>query len=322
MNADYNIFKNKRFKEIILNPPDYKPGSFKGAGDLLIENGNYWLTSRTRTRDMRGYEVEIFLSKNGYRFKKIKTISIGELEKELDADLSSIEGQQLLYNRDKRLYYLYISVDFGSSLSHLWKTILMTSKVPSKDWKNMGVVIEPVAPFNTAKDFNISYINGSYIGICKAYIDAKKQLYAALFSSKDGIKWKYWGIPKINGKDQPPIFAIDGKIFEFGNKIIFLGSSGSFFKNGLTASDRVCGFEIDLKKMNFNTLFSQKWKIGSKYENPECPIHTYCTPVPDYSKKEWKIVIEAIDPEHTRKLGVFDVVDHVIMYTSKFNGAL
>ncbi len=312
-----SIFKNKQFKKIILRPPNHKPGSFRGAGDLLINNSGYWLTSRTRTKKKRGYEVEIFHSKEGYNYKLIKKINIKELEKSLNTKLSSIEGQQILYNEKKKLYYLYISVDFGDKNAHLWETILMSSTNPSKTWENKGVVIKPVKPFNTAKDFNISYINGQYVGLCKAYIDTKNQLKAALFTSKDGLSWKYEGVPLLGNKKQPKVFAIDGKLYKLGSKIIFLGSLGNFFKNGLTASDRVCGFELDLKEKSLKEIFVDKWEIKSKYENREYPLHTYCTPVLDYKKKEWKIIIEAIDPRYTKRLGVFDVIDNVIMYTSK-----
>jgi hypothetical protein len=312
-----NIFQNKQFKKIILKPPNHKPGSFRGAGDLLINGFGYWLTSRTRTKEKRGYEVEIFHSKDGYNYKLVKKINIKELEKDLNSKLSSIEGQQILYNEKEKIYYLYISIDFGDKNAHLWETVLMTTKNPSKNWKNKGVVIKPVKPFNTAKDFNISYIDGQYIGLCKAYIDTKNQLKAALFKSKDGLNWKYEGVPLLDNREQPKVFAIDGKLYKFDNNIIFLGSLGSFFKNGLTASDKVCGFKLDLKKKRLKTIFINDWEIKSEYENKRYPLHTYCTPTLDYKKKEWKIVIEAIDPRYTKKLGVFEVVDNVILYTSK-----
>ncbi|MGC8533194.1 MAG: hypothetical protein ACP5MV_01005 [Candidatus Parvarchaeum sp.] len=317
MEINKNIFENKKFKKIILPPPNHKPGSFKGAGDLLINSSGYWLTSRSRTKQKRGYEVEIFHSKEGYNYKLIKKINIKQLEKNLNTKLSSIEGQQILYHEKEKLYYLYISVDFGDSNGHLWKTILMTTKNPSKDWENKGVVIEPVKPFNTAKDFNISNINGLYIGLCKAYIDTKNQLKAALFTSKEGLHWKYIGVPLVDNKKQPKVFALDGKFYKLNNQIFFIGSLGNFFENGLTASDRICGYELNLKTNNLKTIFIDKWKVKSKYERLDYPLHTYCAPVFDHKKNEFKIIAEAIDPRYTKKLGVFDVVDNVIMFTSK-----
>ncbi len=319
MENNLYLFKNIKFKKILLNPPSIKPGSFKGAGDFNKINNFYWLTSRSRTKEKRGYEVEIFYSKDGYNFKLANKISIKEIEKSINKEISSIEGQQLLYDKKSKLYYLYISIDIGNESNHFWYTILMTSKNPKNKWINKGAVIKPVKPFNTAKDLNITYIDGQYIGISKSYIDKENKLKATVYKSKDGIKWKYLGEPKIDGRKQPNIFAIDGKILKYDDEIIFIGSLGDYFKNGLTASNKICFLRLNLEKMEFSTLFSKKWIPKSKYEHKKYPIHTYFTPFWDSNKKEWKIIIEAIDPKYTKKLGVFDVVDHVIMYTAKMN---
>jgi len=65
------ILRNKKFKKIILNPPNFNPGSWCGAGKLWIDTKNkeYWLTGRPRVSgELRGYAVEIYKSKNDEDF--------------------------------------------------------------------------------------------------------------------------------------------------------------------------------------------------------------------------------------------------------------
>ncbi|MDH5689422.1 MAG: hypothetical protein OEZ48_16350, partial [Candidatus Bathyarchaeota archaeon] len=57
------VLRGRRFRKILLDPPNFNPGSWCGAGKLWIEadSGEYWLTSRPREGPpRRGYAVEIY----------------------------------------------------------------------------------------------------------------------------------------------------------------------------------------------------------------------------------------------------------------------
>lgn len=57
----------RRFRRVPLSPPSFEPGSWCGAGEMWVDEdgGEYWLTSRPRMAGRRGYEVEIYRSRNG-----------------------------------------------------------------------------------------------------------------------------------------------------------------------------------------------------------------------------------------------------------------
>jgi hypothetical protein len=320
LNDIYKMFENLKFKKIILQPPNKKPGSFRGAGALLIDGKDYWLTSRTRTAEKRGYEVEIYHSKNGYDFSSIKTISRKQMEEFTGNKISSIEAQQIIRDPKTGKFYMYVSIDLiDNKYPHMWVVLLLIANKPSGKWINGGIVMYPKEPFNTVKDCNIGIFNGRYIALCKAYIDKDKKLFTTLYTSSDGIKWKYSGIPTFNGKKQKSIFALDGSIYKFNNKIFVIGTKEEIFTRGLTTTNRLCIMELDLSKKDIKTVVSEKWKHLSNYERKNYPIHTYFTAVPDYAAGEWKVIAEITDPRYTKKLGVFDVVDNVIMYTSTLN---
>ena len=77
------IFKNLRFIGVALEPPDWKPGSWCGAGKAIVdyENEEYLLTSRPRKMEggVRGYAAEIYRSKDGVRFDLVSRITKEEV---------------------------------------------------------------------------------------------------------------------------------------------------------------------------------------------------------------------------------------------------
>ncbi|RLI25004.1 hypothetical protein DRO58_06810, partial [Candidatus Bathyarchaeota archaeon] len=68
------IFARRRFRKVLLDPPSFEPGSWHGAGKLLLdpETGEYWLTGRPRMGPVkRGYGFEIYRSTDGENYSLV-----------------------------------------------------------------------------------------------------------------------------------------------------------------------------------------------------------------------------------------------------------
>jgi len=94
-----SIFSGRRFRRVLLDPPNFNPGSWCGAGKLWIdrEGEEYLLTSRPREGGLRrGYAVDIYRSGNGEDFNLAASITKEELGGICGKEVHSIEGQQLL----------------------------------------------------------------------------------------------------------------------------------------------------------------------------------------------------------------------------------
>ncbi|MEM3078778.1 MAG: hypothetical protein QXF21_00490, partial [Thermoproteota archaeon] len=109
------IFSKRRFRRVILDPPNFNPGSWCGAGKMWIDedNGEYWLTSRPREmREMRrGYAVEIYRSRDGENYDIVTWITKEELSEMTKTQILSIENQQLLKDPSTGRYHLYLSLN-------------------------------------------------------------------------------------------------------------------------------------------------------------------------------------------------------------------
>jgi len=76
-----SVFRLKKFVGVVLDPPSFDPGSWRGAGDLLIDsiNREYWLSCRPRVVGRRGYSLEIWYSTNGDNYTLTNFISKEEV---------------------------------------------------------------------------------------------------------------------------------------------------------------------------------------------------------------------------------------------------
>lgn len=73
---------------------------------------------------------------------------------------------------------------------------------------------------------------------------------------------------------------------------------------------------IDYRRVNFERIFRLEWKVGSIYECPDYPIHTYVIIACDLKSNRWLITAEAVDQEHSRGPGLNTEVDGLLIYTS------
>ncbi|MFP3195274.1 MAG: hypothetical protein RXQ74_00200 [Caldivirga sp.] len=314
------IFRLRRFVGVVQDPPSFEPGSWRGAGDLLIDpvNREYWLTSRPRVAGPRGTGVEVWYSSNGEQYTLVSFLPKEEVAKMAGTNVLSIENNQLIQDPLTGKYHLYMSLDVGGR----WETFLVTSDDPRGPWSPVGFVIRTDRDYDSAeaRDCTINVIDGRYIALCKAVRQGDHpHAYTELLTSKDGVNWVKLGLPTIDGKPQRPMpdaFLLNGDIVPSAYGPMFIGTVTTFAHNA-HITKYFGAYVIDLKGVNLEEVFMAEWKPGSMYEHPEYPIHTYCNVVKDPFTNEWRILIEAIDPRYTKEIGVNTEVDRVLQYKAK-----
>ncbi|ARM75465.1 glycoside hydrolase family 43 protein [Acidianus manzaensis] len=313
------IFRNKVFYKVLLDPPILTQGSWRGAGKLLIDDKDYWLTSRPRNVEKRGYGIEFFHSNNGNDFSLYRFISKEEISSEIGIEVDSIENTQLIIDPLTGKYYLYASVNIDSRLQK-WVTVLLTSDDIKGEWKSKGIVINNDQEYDSAeaRDCSIEVLDGMYIGLCKARKLNDNKVYTELLVSKNGISWKKLGLPTINGvkQDPSPAFLLNGNIYSSVYGPMFIGTVTTFYKNA-HVTKYFGSYIIDLKSNNLEEVFITEWKSDSKYERQDFPIHNYCNVIYDENNSRWDIVIEAIDPIYSKNVGTDNEMDRVLLYISK-----
>ncbi|MBO3803989.1 MAG: hypothetical protein JTT11_09015 [Candidatus Brockarchaeota archaeon] len=326
------IFIRRRFKHVLLNPPNFNPGSWCGAGRLWIdrEDEEYWLTSRPREGGIkRGYAVEIYRSKNGEDYSLVTSITKEELSEKSGIKVHSIENQQLLRDPLTGLYFLYLSVDIAKEniagdakriFESKWETYLLSSEDPSGPWKPEGFVLRGDKDYDSgeARDSTIDIIEGQYFCLYKARRAGTNVVNTASAISQDGKNWSKLGILKVDGKTQPNYFLLSGSILPSPLGPIFMGTKTNTVVKGASLTRDVVAFRLDFRNMNLETVFSTTWIPGSSFEHREYPIHTYAQVVPDIIRKNrWLIWIEAVDPNFSKELGLNLEVDRVLLYTTQ-----
>ena len=325
------IFSRRKFEKVLLNPPNFNPGSWSGAGKLWIdsENQEYWLTSRPRMKHpTRGYAVEIYKSNNGEDFNLVYSISKEELSEYIGKQVQSIENQQLLKDPFTGKYHLYLSVDlyekniagnYKRIYESKWETFLLTADDPQGPWKPWGFVLRCDKEYDSgeARDCTIDIIDGKYFCLYKSRKAGTDIVHAALAVSSDGKNWKKLGIPTINGEAQPKYFFLSGTINASTLGPIFIGTKALKVVKGAALTKDFTAYIIDYRNLNLEELFVAEWKPGSRYEHQVWPIHTYCNVVYDMLKDRWLIWIEAVDPIYSKEPGLNSEVDRVLLYESK-----
>jgi len=315
-----SVFRLKKFVGVVLDPPSFDPGSWRGAGDLLIYsiNREYWLSCRPRVVGRRGYSLEIWYSTNGNNYTLANFISKEEVSDIAKVEVHSIENTQLIQDPLTGRYHLYISVDVGGR----WETFLVVADDPRGSWKPIGFVIRTDKDYDNleARDCTINIVDGRWIALCKAVKQGDQpHAYTELLISKDGINWVKLGIPTVDGKPQKPLpdaFLLNGDIIPSTYGPMFIGTVTTFYRNA-HVTKYFGAYIIDIRNNNLEEVFITEWRSGSIYEHPEFPIHTYCNVVKDPFTNEWRILIEAIDPRYTKEIGVNTEVDRLIQYKAK-----
>ena len=308
------LFWGRKFVGIVLDSPDFNPGSWRGAGDVIfdVRSKRFYLTTRPRKVGIRGYAVELYSSTNGEKFKLETSISKEDLSEMAGFDIASIEGQQLLKDPSTLKYHLYVSVDDGDG----WKTILLTAEDPTGGWTYESVALERGKSYdkNEARDPSIDIIDGRYIAVYKANQSGKVR--TALATSQDGIIWKKLGVPTLDGETQPDYLLLCGSIFAGTGGPIFIGFESREVRNGAAISKWFSAYQIDLKARNLEKIMGAEWLASTPYEKKPLPVHSYVDVVTDPLRSRSLMYVEAIDPMHSKDFGVNLEVDRVLLFES------
>jgi len=325
------IFARKRFRKILLDPPSFDPGSWRGAGKLWIDedSGEYWLTSRSRIgSEKRGYAVEIYRSRNGEDYTFITWLTKEELSESIKRTVQSIENQQLLRDPLTDKYHLYLSIDVSESnvagdekriFESRWETFLLIAEDPAGPWEPWGFILRGNLDYDSgeSRDCTIDIIDGKYICLYKARKANTRVVHTALAVSNDGKNWVKLGIPKIDGRHQPDYFLLNGSIHAGSLGPIFIGTETLEVVNGAALTKYFASYVIDYRNLNLESTLITEWKPGSRYEHPKYPIHTYCNVIYDPLCDRWLTWIEAVDPTLSKEPGLNTEVDRVLLYISE-----
>ena len=309
------LLRARKFKGVVLEPPDYNPGSWTGAGKVIADysRGEYFLTTRPRKAPpLRGYAVEIYKSHNGENFSLLTSISKEELSEMTGFTIRSIEGQQLLVDPATGKYHLYLAVDnVGSAPVPGWDTLLLVADDPKGPWENKGLVIRrgPTYDCREARDATIDIIDGLYIALYKA--NDGRRVNMALAISTDGVKWRKLGLLSYEGESQPGYLLLCGNIFAGALSPIFIGFENRLVIEWAAVTDTFSSYMIDLKNACLTRLFSGRWEPLSPYERKDYPIHSYCSILFDHPNNRVLLYVEAIDP---RDIGLNKEVDRLLLY--------
>lgn len=307
------VYSNRRFERIVLDPPSFEPGSWRGAGNCIRDedSGEFWLVTRPRTQKLRGYAFEIYRSENGEDYSLRHTASREALSTLLGQEILSIEGQQLLRDPSTSRYFLYVAVDIG----HTWQTALLSSGDPCGPWKSEGIVIPRDRTYDSveARDAVISFVQGRYVALYKASDGTK--VNAALAVSPDGRNWHKLGLLRIDGRPQPAPHFLSGNIMDTRSGPLFVGFESADVVKGAAVSRKFVSYLVDLKSTNLVPVFSTIWKPLSPYERTDFPIHSYSDLVQDPDRNRLLFYVEAIDPKHSAEVGLNLEVDRVLLYS-------
>ena len=315
------IFSKRKFRKVVLEPPDSNPGSWRGAGKTLVdyENETFWMTTRPRkVYPVRGYAVEIYKSKDGENYNLVTEMDRETIESMAGITINSIEGTQLLKDPLTGNFYLYLAIDTPPSPG--WDTLLLTAEDPRGPWEAHGTVIKRGATYDSieARDAVIDIVDGRYFSLYKAGVlkegeDGKRyEARMALATSSDGVKWVKWGLLKVEGQNPPTYMQLYGKILAGALGPVFLGVECRTLVRGPCAvTDTFVAYTINHRNLNLERIFSARWDPQSPYEREDYPIHAYLDLVHDPFSDRILIYIEAIDP---KDIGLNQERDRVLLY--------
>jgi len=307
------IYSNRRFLKVALNPPNFQEGSWVGAGKIIYDNYTQQFIFTVRKRQappIRGGETTILTSKDGENYKEAISITKEELSKMSRLKIESIEGQQILRDPLTGKLYFYVSIDTGRK----WETILLTSNEPEGEWKYEGIVIRCDKDYDKyeARDPNIDIVDGQYIALYKA--NSGEQVNVALAKSSDGKNWVKLGVLSIDNHPQPEYLQICGNLLPGTRGIMFIGLARRHVINGCGLAKDYESYYLDMENLNLKTIFKTTWKPLSPYEREDYPTHGYFTMTYDPHKNRYLILVEGLDPKHTKQVGWRTQVDRLLLY--------
>lgn len=331
------IFSERRFKGVAIDPPNFKPGSWTGAGKAIFHHaGNeFLLTSRPRVAEgnKRGYQANIYRSDDGCtNFSLITSLSKELVQDIAGIDIHSIEGTQLLKDPLTGSWHFYLSVDVGKEFvwgGLKWETLLLVAPDLTGPWESRGIVLSTGSMGDhdamQARDGTIDIIDGRYHCIYKAK-DKEGTRRPGYATSNDGIKWNKHGVLSVDG--------VDEKVFLSGS--LFAGATGPMFIGTCMAHEIDPNVEheaadehgvrhgqslvtsyaaiLDHRGGNLETVFQARWEPSSPYEFTLHPLLGYSTSIHDPIRNRILFYVEAIDGIHTVKTGLNHTVERVLVY--------
>ena len=336
------IFFNRSFNSVILDPPDYSPGSWIGAGKAIFDSSSkdYYLSARPRKAEegVRGFAANIYQSKDGERFDLIENLTKENISDIGGLEIYSIEGTQLLKDPLTGRWHFYISVDTGSEFvwgGLVWQTLLLTASSLHGPWTCEGIVLgnDQIYDALQARDSTIDIVDGLWICLYKA-VDKDRRERPALAVSSNGIAWNKRSCFTIDGKEEYSFLS--GSIFGGSRGLIFMGLETQLddmrqkkpdvkyydkfaigHGGGLTS---FVGYYMNLNKMNLETIYRSQWEPLSNYEHKDHPLLGYASLVYDPLKNRMLTYLEAIGRE-SEQVGLNETVERVILYESPFPGS-
>ncbi len=332
------VYSNRKFKGVAVNPPNFIPGSWCGAGKAIYDSirDEYILTSRPREskNNRRGFAAEIYISQDGLtNFTLNASLSKEKVAELAGMEVASIEGTQLLRDPLTKKWHFYLSIDVGKEFvwgGMIWQTLLLTSSKLCGPWISKGVVLKNDREYDAhqARDGSIDIIDGRYFCIYKAK-DKESRRRPGLAISKDGISW-----------DKPGALTIDGEVkFAFLSGSLFPGVNGPVFlgvemlhetdekvehekadKHGVKHGSslvRFCSYNLDYRNLNLETIFRTSWEPSSPFEHKIHPLLGYSSSLYDPKQDRILMYLEAIDGNYTKKMGLNHTVERVLVYETK-----
>jgi len=336
------IYANRSFKAVVLEPPDYNPGSWTGAGKALFDpqTKQFLLTARPRmAKNMaRGFAANIYRSEDGESFELAAGIGKEEMSRISGLTINSIEGTQLLKDPLTSKWHFYISVDTDSEFvwgGLYWQTLLLTASRLDGPWESSGLVLKNDQSYDAgqARDATIDIVDGRWYCLYKA-IDGDRQRRPALAVSTDGTAWSKQGVLTVDGEDKRVFLS--GTLFATASGVMFAGLELESRQTGIEVSGgevvyadkhRVghgggpgpsfAAYLIDLRNRNLETIFRTPWEGQSEYEHPQHPLLGYGSLVYDPLKNRVLTYVEAIDGKMSRKMGLNETVERLLLYETK-----
>ena len=330
------IYSNMRFKGVALDPPNFEPGSWIGAGKALIdyENKEFILTARPRKAEggVRGYAANIYRSPDGEKFDLVTSLSKEEVIETGKVRIDSIEGTQLLKDPLTGKWYFYLSVDTGSEFiwgGVFWETLLLVADDLEGPWESKGLVVRHDRSYDACqtRDSSIDIVDGRWVGLFKA-VDYDRNMRMQLITSVDGINWTKHGLLTVDGDEVIPFFA-SGSIFAGVSRSIFMGITRTVPKPDASTEGHVfydkgkvghgmgekhfVAYRIDFENLNLETIFRAPWKARSEYEHEEYILLGYSSAVYDPFKDRVLLYVEAIGPE-SKSIGLNETIERVLVF--------
>ena len=223
------LYAQRQFRGIALDPPEFSPGSWIGAGKALYDHlgGQYLLTARPRKAagGVRGYAANIYRSADGEHFSLLASLSKQDVMDLSGVKAHSIEGTQLLRDPLTGRWHFYLSVDTGDDFvwgGIHWETLLLTAADLTGPWRSEGLVLRTDQENDAyqARDSTIDIIDGRWYCLYKA-INRERQERPALATSADGIAWRKHGVLTIDGADT--LTVLSGTLVAGTGGPLFLG---------------------------------------------------------------------------------------------------